>query len=134
MASVLKVDQLTGVTTAGEITITLENSESQTLQQGLAKATANVTQAGSSNADAALNISSVADGGTGLNTITVTNAFSAAKAVVPSVSIHDSSYARAINIDDTSTSAFITRAFHADSGSLTDDDDDTAVALFGDLA
>ena len=43
MASQLKVDTITGVTTAGEITITLENSESQILQKGLAKVTANIT-------------------------------------------------------------------------------------------
>ena len=132
--STLVINALQGKTTAGEITITLENSESQILQQGLAKATANVTQAGSLNADSSLNIASAVDGGTGLNTITVTNAFSAVKAVVPSVSIHDGSYARAINIDDSSASVFITRAFQADSGSLTDADDDTSVALFGDLA
>ena len=74
MASQLKVDTLTGVTTAGAITITLENSESQILQKGLAKVTAHLTLAGVSNADAALNVSSVADGGTGKNTLSVTNA------------------------------------------------------------
>jgi hypothetical protein len=56
------------------------------------------------------------------------------KASAPNVSIHDSSYARAVNIDDTSTSVFITRTFVADSGSLTETDCDNSFALHGDLA
>ena len=133
--SKLSVDEISGRQTAGSTTLSLENNNSQVLQQGVAKATVSAVLDGTvANADASLNISGVEDGSAGLNTITVTNPFSAAKAAVPSATIHDGSYARAINIDDTSTSAFITRAFQADSGSLTDDDDDTSVALFGDLA
>ena len=132
--SKLSVDELNGRQTAGSITLSLENDNSQVLQQGVAKATANVTQAGTLNDNSSLNITSAVDGGTGLNTITVTNAFSATKSSVPTVSIHDSSYSRAINIDDTSTSVFITRAFVADSGSLTDSDDDTTLVIHGDLA
>lgn len=134
MTSQLNVDQITGVSTAGQITVTLENSESQILQQGLAKVTANITLSGTSQSDAALNISGVVDGGTGLNTITVSNAFSAIKAAVPSATIHDGSYSRAINIDDASASVFITRAFVADSGALTDDNVDNSVVIHGDLA
>ena len=132
--SKLSVDELNGRQTAGSITLSLENDNSQVLQQGVAKATANVTQAGTLNDNSSLNITSAVDGGTGLNTITVTNALSATKSSVPTVSIHDSSYSRAINIDDTSTSVFITRAFVADSGSLTDSDDDTTLVIHGDLA
>jgi len=134
MASELKVDKFTGVTTAGEITITLENSESQILQKGIAKLTVNAQLNGTANSDSSLNISSVADGGTGLNTINATNGFSAALAAVALGTIHDGSYNRGINIDNTSTSAFVTRAFTSSSGALTDSDSDTAVAIFGDLA
>jgi len=134
MASELKVDKFTGVTTAGEITITLENSESQILQKGIAKLTVNAQLDGTANSDSSLNISSVADGGTGLNTINATNGFSAALAAVALGTIHDGSYNRGINIDNTSTSAFVTRAFTSSSGALTDSDSDTAVAIFGDLA
>ena len=43
MASILKVDTLTGVTTAGSISVTGEgNSTTTNLQQGLAKAWANI--------------------------------------------------------------------------------------------
>ena len=104
------------------------------LVKGIAKLTANVTQGGAANSDSSLNISSVADGGTGLNTINATNSFSAALAAVALGTIHDGSYNRGINIDNTSTSAFVTRAFTSSSGALTDTDSDTAVAIFGDLA
>ena len=133
-ASAISIDTLSGVTTAGAITITLENSESQILQKGLAKVTANVRQGGANEANSNLNISSVADGGTGLNTINAANAFSAALAAVALGTIHDGSYNRGINIDNTSTSAFVTRAFTSSSGALVDADSDTSVAIFGDLA
>ena len=134
MASELKVDKFTGVTTAGEITITLENSESQILQKGLAKLVANCTLGGALNDASSLNVSSLADGGTGLNTLNATNAFSATKAAVPNMTNHDSSYARSTAVDDTSTSAFVTRIFQSDNGSLTDSDTDHAVVIHGDLA
>ena len=133
--SKLSVDEISGRQTAGSITLSLENDNSQVLQQGVAKATVSAALDGTvANADASLNISGIADGSTGLNTITVTNPFSAAKAAVPSATIHDGSYSRAINVNDASASAFITRAFVADSGSLTDDNVDSAVVIHGDLA
>ena len=106
----------------------------QNTVQGLAKLVAGCTLAGSLNAASSLNVSSLADGGTGLNTVNATNAFSAAKAAVPSATIHDALYSRAINIDDTSASAFITRVFTSDGGALTDDNVDSAVVIHGDLA
>ena len=134
MASELKVDKFTGVTTAGEITITLENSESQILQKGLAKVTAHLTLAGASDSDAALNVSSVADGGTGKNTLSVTSVFSSATAAVGNISNHDNSYNRGTGIRDASASEFETFMFQASSGSLSDSDTDHAVTIHGDLA
>ena len=134
MASELKVDKFTGITTAGEITITLENSETQILQKGLAKVTAHLTLAGASDSDAALNVSSVTDGSTGKNTLAVTNAFSSATAAVGNISNHDDSYNRGTGIRDASASQFETFMFQASSGSLSDDDTDHSVAIHGDLA
>jgi len=134
MASELKVDKFTGITTAGEITITLENSESQILQKGLAKVTAHLTLAGASDSDAALNVSSVADGGTGKNTLSVTSVFSSATAAVGNISNHDNSYNRGTGIRDASASEFETFMFQASSGSLSDDDTDHSVTIHGDLA
>ena len=134
MASELKVDKFTGITTAGEITITLENSETQILQKGLAKVTANITLGGSANAASSLNVSSVADGGTGLNTLTVSNPFSNVKSAVPHMTNHDNSFNRGTAVDDTGTTDFILRIFQSSSGSLSDSDTDHAVTIHGDLA
>tara|TARA_S200002703_G_scaffold14268_1_gene12304 strand:+ start:375 stop:770 length:396 start_codon:yes stop_codon:yes gene_type:complete len=74
MASILKVDTLTGVTTAGSISVTGEgNSTTTNLQQGLAKAWANATATATVNDS--LNVSAGTDHGTGDYTLTVTNSF-----------------------------------------------------------
>ena len=64
MASLLKVDALTGVTTAGSISVTGEgNSTTTNLQQGLAKSWLNYDQASNVARDSS-NISSVVDNST----------------------------------------------------------------------
>ena len=72
MASILKVDTITGVTTAGSIAVTGEgNSTTTNLQQGLAKAWCQY------NASTALqdsfNVTSLTDTGTGGTTVTIAN-------------------------------------------------------------
>ena len=127
MASILRVDTLTDASSNNSTAIS-------SIAKVIAKTTANITLSGSSNSDAALNVSSVSDGGTGLNTLNVTSAFSAAKASVPSITNHDNSYNRGTAVDDTGTSAFILRIFQSSSGSLSDSDTDQAVTIHGDLA
>jgi hypothetical protein len=74
MASQLKVDSITGVTTAGSISVTGEgNSTTTNLQQGLAKAWANGTATATVNDS--FNVSAGTDHGTGDYTLTVTNNF-----------------------------------------------------------
>ena len=63
MASELKVDKFTGVTTAGSILVTGEGTATTNLQQGLLKAWSQV-KVHSSLGDS-LNLSSVTDQGTG---------------------------------------------------------------------
>tara|TARA_B100000073_G_scaffold303937_1_gene272249 strand:- start:787 stop:1212 length:426 start_codon:yes stop_codon:yes gene_type:complete len=66
MASQLKVDTLTGVTTAGSIAVTGEgNSTTTNLQQGLAKAWTHFQGTSTAASVDGLNISSVDDDGTG---------------------------------------------------------------------
>ena len=66
MASVLKVNTLTGVTTAGSIVVTGEgNSTTTNLQQGLCKAWCVFDQVNSNNIDDSFNIGSVTDRATG---------------------------------------------------------------------
>ena len=79
MASILKVDTLTGVTTAGSISVTGEgNSTTTNLQQGLAKAWMHMPDGGAGTIaiSDSLNTSSIADGGTGIYTPSWTNSMS----------------------------------------------------------
>jgi len=77
MASQLKVDTITGVTTAGAINVTLEGSETGVLQEGLAKMWCIFN--GTSNAILdSINSASLTDNGTGEYAVNYTNAFSSA--------------------------------------------------------
>ena len=76
MASELKVNTLTGVSTAGSIAVTAEgNSTTTNLQQGLAKAWAGGADDGTTINDS-FNITSRTDEGTGNYDYTLTNALS----------------------------------------------------------
>jgi hypothetical protein len=76
MASELKVDKFTGVTTAGSILVTGEgNSTTTNLQQGLTKAWINLNGTGTIAARDSFNVASIADQGTGDTRITVSSAF-----------------------------------------------------------
>ena len=62
MASELKVDKITGVTTAGSVSVTGEgNSTTTNLQSGLAKAWGDFDATGTPHADNSFNFSSVTD-------------------------------------------------------------------------
>ena len=74
MASQLKVDTLTGVTTAGSIVVTGEgNSTTTNLQQGLCKSWWFVTGTGTVAITDSLNTSGITDNGTGDYTIAISN-------------------------------------------------------------
>jgi len=76
MASELKVDKFTGVTTAGSISVTGEgNSTTTNLQQGLAKAWVNLNGTGTIATRDSFNVSSIADQATGDTRVTVSSAF-----------------------------------------------------------
>ena len=73
MASLLKVDALTGVTTAGSISVTGEgNSTTTNLQQGLAKVWHNQSEDGQT-LNGSFNVSSLSDLGTGNYQINVSS-------------------------------------------------------------
>ena len=73
MASELKVDKFTGVTTAGSILVTGEgNSTTTNLQQGLAKSWVNATGDGTTLNDS-FNLTSATDTGTGNIFFNLTN-------------------------------------------------------------
>jgi len=77
MASILKVDEMQGVTSAGDITVTVGATATQSLHDGIAKALYNYN-----NYDAtavlndSMNISSISDDATGQFTAAYANVFS----------------------------------------------------------
>ena len=74
MASILKVDTITGVTTAGSIAITGEgNSTTTNLQQGLAKMWINFDGQSTIATRDSHNVSSITDDGTGQYTTSYTS-------------------------------------------------------------
>ena len=77
MASILKVDAMQGVTSAGDITVTSEGgSATQSLQQGLAKAWVNFDGSGTVAILDSVNTASITDDGTGSYSANYTNAMS----------------------------------------------------------
>ena len=75
MASQLKVDTITGVTTAGSIVVTGEgNSTTTNLQQGLAKSWCNLQGTSTAAIRDSFNTASITDNGTGDYRFTFTNA------------------------------------------------------------
>jgi hypothetical protein len=74
MASQLKVDTITGVTTAGSISVTGEgNSTTTNLQQGLCKMWAKLDGTGTIGLDDSFNVGGTTDNGTGSYTFTFTS-------------------------------------------------------------
>ena len=74
MASILKVDTITGVTTAGSIAITGEgNSTTTNLQQGLAKAWINFNGEGTVAIRDSHNTASLSDDGVGVYSYNITS-------------------------------------------------------------
>ena len=77
MASILKVNTLTGVTAAGTIAVTAEGGSTTTnLQQGLGKSWMNIDGTGTPAIRDSFNVASIADRGTGLYTQSLTSAMS----------------------------------------------------------
>ena len=76
MASILKVDELRGIVSAGDITVTSEGgAATQSLQQGLAKAWMFLNGTGTIALGDSLNLSSVTDNSTGVYFPNLTSAF-----------------------------------------------------------
>jgi len=77
MASILKVDDLRGNTTANDITVTVGASVTQSLKNGIAKTWFRYDQRTGPAIDASLNVSSITDDATGKYSVNLTNAISA---------------------------------------------------------
>ena len=136
MASQLKVDTITGVTTAGSIAVTGEgNSTTTNLQQGLAKMWANLNGSGTIALRDSLNVGSTTDGGTGIYSFSFTNNFSNDDYSSPSSAGDDSAgTSRFIMAHDggAATSSYQTRV-HFNNGDDSDAENVSTSSL-GDLA
>jgi len=141
MASILKVDTITGVTTAGSISVTGEgNSTTTNLQQGLAKLWCNLNGTGTAAITDSFNTASITDHGSGSYSVIATNAMSSANYNKVSHSGDNSGSGGNVTIlggqrgfSVTSTTVKLAASYHADSASLADHGD-VNVTYFGDLA
>jgi hypothetical protein len=135
MASLLKVDALTGVTTAGSISVTGEgNSTTTNLQQGLAKLWINFNGTGTIAARDSFNFSGLTDNGTGDYTVTLSNAMSSADYVALATCGLDSGGSRAFcSTDSHATTSFKVLLRQAASNNNIDAAD-VQSGLLGDLA
>jgi len=139
MASELKVDKFTGVTTAGSILVTGEGGSTATnLQQGLSKCWVRWNGTGTAVNKDSLGISSLTDNGTGTYTQTFTNAFSNADfSIVTGVGEETAGGNRGIGIQNaptTTTTPFYSFIFSSEGGTTAFDVDLQAAAWHGDLA
>jgi hypothetical protein len=134
MASTLKINTLTGVTTAGSIAVTGEgNSTTTNLQQGLAKQWAFYNQTTPAVGDS-FNTASITDADTGLQTINFTNNMSSTNFATSGVSVDIGS----ANLATSGRVTFATSNYQLNSLNLANnsrvDPDDASFIAHGDLA
>ena len=142
--SEVKTNKLTGTSTAGAILVTGEgNSTTTNLQQGLAKAWANVTNATPTINDS-FNIASITDNGTGDHTLNFTNAMGNANYAYPadvkynatSTAVFSAGGVDSSSINQATSGVRINTIYVTPSSSRTDYDSNMQfyVVVHGDLA
>ena len=139
MASQLKVDTITGVTTAGSIAVTGEgNSTTTNLQQGLCKAWVSMAADGASLADS-FNIGSSTDSGTGDRRVAFTNNMNNALYALPT-GVTDNTASTSFLMTDITAGTIATTGFDfevyfgAQNTDRTNFDEESFVTVAGDLA
>ena len=127
MASQLKVDTITGVTTAGSISVTGEgNSTTTNLQQGLAKSWIKYNGTGTIAISDSFNVASIADEATGTTTVTFTGAMGNANYSIKGQNSDGALHIQVVDTNQT-TAAYRQRTLDG-GGSLVDDN-----AVYGDI-
>jgi len=124
--SEIKVDTLTGKTTAKTVTVTVGATATMSLEQGLAKAWLNYNQS-TPVIDDSFNITSVADNSAGNFTPTITNVFSNAHFTLPSIST-------AMHIQQSGTPTTSTYTLQAKNQAGSAQDGEHSGSFHGDLA
>ena len=139
MASILKVDTITGVTTAGSIAVTGEgNSTTTNLQQGLCKSWVSMTADGASLVDS-FNIGSSVDSGTGDRRVAFTNNMNNAL-YAPTTGVTDNTAGTSFLMTDITAGTIATTGFDfevyfgAADTNRTNFDEESFVTVHGDLA
>ena len=137
MASTLKINTLTGVTTAGSIAVTGEgNSTTTNLQQGLTKAWVNFGGGGTAAIKDSFNITGITDQGTGQYQFEITNDMANTEFALPACTGNDDSDNAGINrMHQTGTAS--AGNFHFECADENDTNADATagyVAVHGDLA
>ena len=113
MASQLKVDTITGVTTAGSIAVTGEgNSTTTNLQQGLLKSWVDIAADGASLNDS-FNIGSSTDSGTGDRRVAYTNNMGNANYAI-TTGVEDAGAGTSLVVTDISNGTKATTGFDAE--------------------
>ena len=137
MASQLKVDTITGVTTAGSVAVTGEgNSTTTNLQQGLAKLWHQTNaSSGTPATQDSLNRSGLTDNGTGDYTVSFTNnmnnnEYSFQQSCQSESGVSVASY----NLANTLTSSFRQYSFTQHTSPAATDTGMVTLSIFGDLA
>jgi len=142
MASILKVDTITGVTTAGSISVTGEgNSTTTNLQQGLIKSWYCLQGSDTFAIKDSFNTASATDNGEGDYTTVRTNAFSnddyATAALCSATGGSGAHYNFTVENQDSrlrSTTSLRTYILNSQSGQGANDALESSVAFMGDLA
>ena len=137
----VKTDKLTGISTAGSISVVGEgNSTTTNLQQGLAKVWCNLNGTGTAAITDSFNTGSFTDHGSGSYSVIATNAMSSVNYNKVSHSGDNSSSGGNVTIiggqrgfSVTSTTVKLAASYHADDATLADHGD-VNVTYFGDLA
>ena len=130
--STVITDNLTGKTSAGNVTITSEGgSATMQLQQGVAKAWINFNGTGTIASRVSFSVSSISDNGTGITTLTFSNPFNTSDYVLN----YTNGYAASTNwtaTAPTTTTAQI--GSYRSTDGVSQDRQYNSVALHGDLA
>ena len=142
MASELKVDKFTGVTTAGSIDVTGEgNSTTTNLQQGLNKVWINLNGTSTISTNDSLNVSGTTDNGTGDYTITISNDMNNSSYVIAShtqrsASVTENSYCSSYqnSYDDAHSTGFFRVSTTRPDNASHEDALSVQLSVLGDLA
>jgi len=133
MASILKVDDLRGNTSAGNITITSEGgSATMQLQQGVAKAWASVVQGATHSTNDTLNVGSITDAGSGETAVNFSNNMSNSNWAASVTCGNENNRRGTFNANNTTRLKI--EVYAVSSNTSAEDSDYVCVSAHGDLA